>query len=200
MDITEPDIMEKKNFWNDAARYGAIVGCVLALSGLLENRILLSGNMKLFVLLVFEFFAVVVLHYYLLHRYTRNRSRMYTADEGFSFGQGYGFVLVVSGFAGIIVGCVQAIYLHLVVGYSTFLDRYLASMSDVLARSGGSSDAVESLFSQVVSQIQASPAPSVLRTFLGGVWGSLFFGLIFGLIIAGVLARAPRPFDAQNEQ
>lgn len=34
-----------------------------------------------------EWIGVVVLHYYLLHRFTRNRSKLYSAEEGFSFGQ-----------------------------------------------------------------------------------------------------------------
>ena len=35
----------------------------------------------------------------------------------------------------------------------------------------------------------------MLKTVWGGVWSSLLFGGIFGLIIAGVIARAPKPFD-----
>lgn len=191
--------MEKNNFWNDAARCGAIIGCILALSGVLENLMLLSGSAKFYILLVFEFIAVVVLHYYLLHRFTRNRSMLYTTDEGFSFGQGYGFLLTVSGFSGIIVGGVQAIYLHLIVGYSNYVDRYLASLTDVMAQSGGANASMESVFSQLVDQMRAAPVPSVISTVWGGIWSNLLFGALFGLIIAGVLARAPRPFDAQNE-
>lgn len=191
--------MEKKNFWNDAARCGAIIGCILAISGVLENLMLLSGSAKFYILLVFEFIAVVVLHYYLLHRFTRNRSMLYTTDEGFSFGQGYGFLLAVSGFSGIIVGGVQAIYLHLIVGYSNYVDRYLASLTDVMAQSGGANASMESVFSQLVDQMRAAPIPSVISTVWGGIWSNLLFSALFGLIIAGVLARAPRPFDAQNE-
>lgn len=191
--------MEKNNFWNDAARCGAIIGCILALSGVLENLMLLSGSAKFYILLVFEFIAIVVLHYYLLHRFTRNRSMLYATDEGFSFGQGYGFLLAVSGFSGIIVGGVQAIYLHLIVGYSNYVDRYLASLTDVMAQSGGANASMESVFSQLVDQMRAAPIPSVISTVWGGIWSNLLFGALFGLIIAGVLARAPRPFDAQNE-
>lgn len=191
--------MKKNNFWNDAARCGAILGCVLAISGLLENFMLLAGNTKLFVLLVFEFIAAVVFHYYLLHRFTRNRSMLYPQDEGFTFGQGYGFLLAVSGFSGVIVGGVQAIYLHLIVGYSNYVDRYLTSLTDVMARSGGMNASMESTFSQLVDQMRMAPVPSVISTVWGGIWSNLLFGALFGLIIAGVLARAPRPFDAQNE-
>ncbi len=192
--------MERNSFWNDAARCGAVIGGLLGVSYLLETAIQLSGNMMLYVLLVLEFFGVVALHYYLLHRYTRCRSMLYSADEGFTFGQGYGFLLTISGFAGIILGCVQAVYLHLIVGYSAFVERTLAALSEILSRNGGMNASVEPFFSQLVAELQSAAAPSVVQTVLGGIWSSLFFGLVFGLIIAGVLSRQPKPFDTPNGQ
>jgi len=190
--------MGNNNFWNDAARCGAVVGGLVAVSGLLENAMVLSGRMSLYLLMLVEFVAVAVLHYYLLHRFTRQRSMLCSAEEGFTFGQGYGFVLAMSAFAGIIAGCVQAVYLHLIVGYSTYMDRYFSSLAQVLEQNGAMSSSMEGMLSQLMTQVQSSPAPSVLGTVMGGIWTSLLFGAVFGLIVAGVLARAPRPFDTQE--
>ena len=77
--------MEKTNFWKDVAKYGAIIGALLAVSFMLETRLQISASFGLYAI---EWIAVVVLHYYLLHRFTRRYSMMYTAEEGFSFGQG----------------------------------------------------------------------------------------------------------------
>ena len=38
--------MEKQNFWNDAAKCGAIIGAILAVSMILETMMTLSGSMK----------------------------------------------------------------------------------------------------------------------------------------------------------
>lgn len=177
------DNMEKNSFWNNAARQGAILGAVLAVSSVLENMMMLSGRLTLYALLTVETIAVIVLHYYLLHRYTRQRAALYTAEEGFTFGQGYGYLLAVSGFAGVIVGIVQYLYLHVIVGYGNYVDRM-----------------VEPLMSQTLAQLQSAPEPTVLATVWSGIFSSLLFGAFFGLIIAGVQARAPRPFDdGQNE-
>ena len=115
--------MDKNNFWNEAAKCGAVIGLILAVSSVLENSVFFTSGTGFLYLMLLEFFAVAAVHYYLLHRYTRRRSQLYTADEGFSFGQGYGFLLAVSGFAGIIVGVVQAVYLHLIVGYAVIRIR-----------------------------------------------------------------------------
>ena len=89
--------MEKTNFWKDVAKYGAIIGALLAVSFMLETRLQISASFGLYAI---EWIAVVVLHYYLLHRFTRRYSMMYTAEEGFSFGQGYAYILSVSTVAG----------------------------------------------------------------------------------------------------
>lgn len=192
--------METNSFWNSAARQGAILGAVLAVSSVLENMMMLSGRLALYALLTVETIAVIVLHYYLLHRYTRQRAALYTAEEGFTFGQGYGYLLAVSGFAGVIVGIVQYLYLHLIVGYGNYVDRMVETMTQMLAASGGMTAAMEPLMSQTLAQLQSAPEPSVLSTVWSGIFSSLLFGAFFGLIIAGVQARAPRPFDdGQNE-
>lgn len=189
--------MEKNNFWNEAAKCGAVLGLILAVSSVLENSVFFTSGTGFLYLMLLEFFAVAALHYYLLHRYTRRHSQLYTADEGFSFGQGYGFLLAVSGFAGIIVGVVQAVYLHLVVGYANYIDHYVSWMTGLFAQMGSASSSMEGMLSQVITELQNSPAPSMLKTLWGGFWGCLLFGGIFGLIIAGVISRAPKPFDTE---
>lgn len=189
--------MEQKTFWNDAARYGAIIGAVLAVSTLFEQYATLSGRASLMMLMVLEYIAVVVLHYVLLHRYTKRYAALYSETEGFPFGKAYGYILLLSAFAGVIVGLVQTLFLHLAMGYESYRDAYIAAMQNYLSGSNMPAS-VEPMLSQLFAQLETAPAPSVLQTFWGALWGSLFFGLIFGLIIAGVLVRAPKPF-ADNE-
>lgn len=190
--------MEKQNFWNDAAKYGAIIGCILAVSLVLETMMTLSGSIKLYLLMTLEWICVVVLHYYLLHRFTQNRSKLYSAEEGFTFGQGYGYILTMSAFGGVIVGGIQYIYLHLVMGYSNYTSRLVEALTDMMSMGGGVPASMESMMAQSLEQIQNAPEPSVLATVWGGIWMSVLFGAIFGLIIAGVLSRTPRPFDTQT--
>lgn len=192
--------MKKNNFWNEAAKAGAILGIVLAASNLFENGLFFSNSMTYLFLVCFEFIAVAVLHYYLLHRFARSRSRLYTTDEGFTFGEGYSAVLAVSGFAGIIAGAVQAVFLHLIVGYSNYIDHYVGWVTGIFERFGGVPASTEALLAQTISELQTAPAPSLLRTLWGGFFGCLLFGALFGLIIAGVLSRAPKPFSGQDNE
>ena len=149
--------MEKTNFWKDVAKYGAIIGALLAVSFMLETRLQISASFGLYAI---EWIAVVVLHYYLLHRFTRRYSMMYTAEEGFSFGQGYAYILSVSTVAGLIVGIVQYLYLHFFIGYANYTERTTAALSDFIGRNGGVPANMESMLSQMFDQIQNTPEPS----------------------------------------
>lgn len=146
--------MEKTNFWKDVAKYGAIIGALLAVSFMLETRLQISASFGLYAI---EWIAVVVLHYYLLHRFTRRYSMMYTAEEGFSFGQGYAYILSVSTVAGLIVGIVQYLYLHFFIGYANYTERTTAALSDFIGRNGGVPANMESMLSQMFDQIQNTP-------------------------------------------
>ncbi|MCX4301449.1 MAG: DUF4199 domain-containing protein [Alistipes sp.] len=193
--------MERKTFWNEAAKWGVIVGLLLSVSFVVENLITVSGKMWLYYLMMLEWIGVVVLHFWLLLRFAQNRSRLYGAAVGFTFGQGYGAVMTVSAFAGVIVGVVQAVYLHLIVGYSNHIERIIAAVTELVSKSGSQMPAsMEGLLSQSFQQLRTAPVPSVLQTVWGGLFSALFFGAVFGLIIAAITTRAPRPFDETNEE
>lgn len=188
----------EKSFWSDAARCGAYVGLLLAVSSVLETGLALSGKLGLYALIAIEWLAAVALHFYLLYRFARRRSALYSADDGFSFGQGYGFVLSASLLAGLILGAVNYIFVHLVLGYGHYVEKITDIVDGFASMGGGSAAPVSAL----VEQLKNAPEPSLFATVWGGIWSSLLFGAVFGLIIAGMLSRKPQPFagnGADNE-
>lgn len=192
--------MEGKTFWNEAAKWGVIVGVLLSVSFVLENLMTVSGRMGLYYLMMLEWIGVVVLHFWLLLRFVQSRSSLYGAADGFTFGQGYGCVMVVSAFAGVIVGVVQAVYLHLIIGYQNYIDRTIEAMTGLISKSGSQMPAsFEGMLEQSFQQLRTAPVPSVLESVWSGLFSSLLFGAVFGLIIAAIAARTPRPFDETNE-
>lgn len=193
--------MNKSQFWNETAKKGAVLGVVLALSAIFELWVSISGKHALMLPMTVEWIAVVVLHYYLLHRYTKQYSLGFSDEEGFTFWQGYGYQMILSAFAGVIVGVVQASVLHGVIGYSNYIDRVLASTQQIIAASGTPMNAsMQTMLMQTFEQVEQAQIPSVLSTAWGGMVNSLLFGALFGLIIAGVRTRAPRLFGGEGEQ
>lgn len=192
-------MMTKENLWADAARSGAILGLILSASLIVENMLTFSGKFSLILLSGVVSLAVAILHYYLLHRYTRQRARLYSAEEGFSFGKGYSFILLISAFSGIITGAVTYIYQYIIIGYSSYIDRMSEMIRSVMQQAGPAAAALKGQFSNMVSTLQNTPEPSLLDVISGGIINSILFGLIFGLFIAGILSRPHNPFgESQN--
>lgn len=190
--------MEQKRFWSVAATQGGVIGLVLAASMCFETYVTLSGRIGLMGLMLVEWIAVVVVHYILLNRYTKQYAAQFSAEEGFPFHRGYGYVLVLSLFAGVIVGLAQAVYLHGILGYGVYLEQYAAALKGLVGQSPASST-MEPMLKQMFAQLEAAPVPSVLQTAWGGVTGSILFGGFFGLIIAGIQSRNPQLFTPKND-
>ena len=193
--------MNKSQFWNETAKKGAVLGALLALSAIFEMWVSISGKHAMLWPMTIEWIAVVVLHYYLLHRYTKQYSLGFSDEEGFTFWQGYGYQMILSAFAGVIVGVVQAVMLHGVIGYSNYIERVMNSTQQIIASSGAPMTATtQSMLAQAFEQVQQTQEPSVLSTAWGSMVNALLFAALFGLIIAGVTARAPRLFGGSEQQ
>lgn len=191
--------MEQKSFRTVAATQGGVIGLVLAASMCFETYTTLSGRVGLMGLMLVEWVAVVILHYWLLNRYTKQYAAQFPAEEGVPFYRVYGYVLLLSLCAGVIVGLAQAIYVHGVLGYSAYIEQYADALKQLLSQSPASSQ-MEPMLKQMFAQLEAAPVPSVLQTAWSGVTGSILFGGFFGLIIAGVQSRQPELFTPKQEE
>lgn len=191
--------METKFSWNQVARQGAVLGVILAASSIFEWEAALSGKLGWMGLIFLEWIAVVVLHYYLLNRYTKQYGAAFSVEEGFPFWRAYGYLLNVSLFAGVVVGAVQALYLHAIVGYSNYMARYVEMMKGLIAQMSSGGQQMAAILRQTMEQMQQAEAPSIISTAFSGIWSVVLFGLLFGLIIAGVLARSPKMFASKDE-
>ncbi len=190
--------MTKENFWSDAARCGAVLGLVLSGSFLLETAFSLSGNGTLRNLVAVESVAVAVLHYYLLHRYTRQRSMLFSKEDGFQFIHGYAFIQVISIFSGLLVGCTNFILTHLVIGYDRFLELSSQSLAEIASQAGN--QMLQGSINEMIMALQQADEPTLFDTIFSNVFTGWLFGAVFGLIIAGVVSRRPQLFGEQNKE
>lgn len=190
--------MEQKSFRTVAATQGGVIGLVLAASMCFETYATLSGRIGLMGLMLVEWLAVAIVHYVLLNRYTKQYAAQFSAEEGVPFYRVYCYVLLLSLFAGVIVGLAQAVYLHGILGYGVYLEQYAAALKGLVGQSPASST-MEPMLKQMFAQLEAAPVPSVLQTAWSGVTGSILFGGFFGLIIAGIQSRNPQLFTPKND-
>ncbi len=185
--------MEKSKFWNDACRGGAIIGLIMAASNVTEQAMQLKGGVTLFGLMMLEWMALAVVFVWLLYRFTRKRAAQYSPEEGFSYGQGLGFVVILSLLSGLVVGVASYFYRHVVIGYDAYTEGYIDSIRGLLSQVP-ISPAMQEVYEQTFYQLENTPAPTIFGAIAGSVLTYVVVGGLVGLVVAGILSRAPRPF------
>lgn len=197
----------QNKFWQDALKYGALLGLIMGLSRIFETYdLFLSDREGVGGLFVVEWLASVVIFIWLLHRFTKRRALLAPDDEGFSYGSGLGYALAVSMLAGVVVGVMYHIFIS-IVGYDAYVEGYISLINEyyaLIADSGVQlpSDYME-MFEDIKDVLRRSEAPSMFDNLLASLQTYMFTGLVVGLIIAAIVRRKPQypqPNNTLNQQ
>ncbi len=182
--------MDNSIFWKDACKYGAILGLMMSLAAIIELSTALSGRFLLTGLTWLIFTAAYIV---LLVRFTKlHRSHLHP-DDGFPFGQAFGFLITMVLLCALITGVVKYLYIHAFVGYSVYIDHYTEMLSNLelpASMYGPMKDAI--------GQIQNAPTPSIVSEVWSNLLSNAIFCGILSLIIAATLVKPARPFASQQ--
>lgn len=176
--------MEKKNLWNDAAKYGAIMGLV-AIAFNVAAIYVKSGYLTFLSLAVFIT---------LIFLFTRRRVAEYgSGPNGYSYGQCLKFIFFMMLFAGILEGAYQIVATHWL-----FADKYKEALDTSFALIGNmgiyTDDQLE-MATDLARRMMYSP----IWLICSGVIGSVIKGVFFGLIVSAFTRRDPDVFAGGDD-
>lgn len=183
-----------REYLNDVASKGAILGVLMLVSHIFEQYMLLNGNLTRLGIVSIEMIALFGVFIYLLYRFTKNYSTRFSAEEGFAYSKALGYVVTLSLFASIIVGLGSYLYTHFVIGYEEYVNGVVGMYTNILSSSPIPAQMM-STYEQMLEQVSSQPEPGILKTITSSLWNYLFLGGIVGLIIAGVVKREPKIFE-----
>ncbi|MEG1405675.1 MAG: DUF4199 domain-containing protein [Alistipes sp.] len=175
--------MKKKNLWNEAAKYGAILALV-SIAFTVAQMYLQNGVLSFTSLLVY----VLLLYYF-----TKRRVQLYGAgDNGYSYGQCLKFIFCMVLFAGILNGAYQIVASNWLFTekYDEMLSMSIASMETI----GIYNKAQLDLMTSMGQTLYHSP----IYLMFAGVLGSVIKGVFFGLFVAAFTSRNPNIFNSNN--
>lgn len=178
--------MAQNSFWSDASRGGAIVGLtgvVFSLLGMAVPSIGFIANLANFVVTI-----------YLLFYFTRRRSMLHAAEEGFSYSQSLGFIVAMAIFAGIIAGAYQIVASNFL--FTEMFEESLTTSIATLKQTGLYTNDMMDQMSGMMRSYIFSPIPTLLSNIVGNV---LLFGF-YGLFISIGTKREPDIFDTTTEE
>ena len=164
--------MNQTNFWNDAAKYGAVIGGASAVCSLLGDA---TGA---------GFFGLIGLALYigLLLYYTRKRATSRsTREEEYGYGRRF------------FVGVINAAY-TILASRILFTDKYAELYEQSFALLSKTGLYTGEMISQMALMVQ-----SPLWITFSSVTGQALLGLLFGLVLAA-LAQPRQRFDNNTEE
>jgi len=174
--------MEKKNYWNEILKYGAIVGVVEIVAsalGMMTSSSLIS-------------LLALAVYIYLMYRFTGQRAAQMPAEWGFSYGDGWKYIVMIGLFAGVLTGVYEIFARNIF--FTARYEEAMAQAMGIMARS--MQGQMLSEFREVMHKTMYSPVMILFSCALGG----LIKGAFFGLFVAAFTSRKPDIFaDNRNE-
>jgi hypothetical protein len=159
--------MTKSSFWRDASQGGAglgLAGVIFSLAGMLWSAGGFIFNLANFVVTI-----------YLLFYYTRRRSMLYSAEEGFSYTQSLGFIVAMGIFAGIIAGAYQVVASNFL--FTEMFEQTVATSLETLKQTGIYNNEMMDQMSGLMRSYIFSPIPVLISNVVGNVLIFGFYGL-----------------------
>lgn len=172
--------MNQTNFWNDAAKYGAVIGGASAVCSLLGDA---TGA---------GFFGLIGLALYigLLVYYTRKRATSRsTPEEEYGYGRRLGFIVAMALF----VGVINAAY-TILASRILFTDKYAELYEQSFALFEKTGLYTGEMIARMTQMVQ-----SPLWITFSSIAGQALLGLLFGLVLAA-LAQPLQRFDNNREE
>lgn len=188
----------EKIFWNDVASKGAILGVLMLVADIIQQSMMLNGNVARMGIAGVITIVVSILFIYLIYRFTKKHSMLYSPEEGFSYGKAFGYVLSISLFTSIIVGLGNYIFTHLIIGYSEYIDGLVKMYSNVISTFPMPAQSAN-IYEQMLEQITSQPEPGIMATIFSSLWSYILLGGFVGLFVAAAVKREPNIFGNENE-
>lgn len=163
--------MTKSSFWRDASQGGAglgLAGVIFSLAGMLWSAGGFIFNLANFVVTI-----------YLLFYYTRRRSMLYSAEEGFSYTQSLGFIVAMGIFAGIIAGAYQVVASNFL--FTEMFEQTVATSLETLKQTGIYNNEMMDQMSGLMRSYTFSPIPVLISNVVGNVLIFGFYGLFISI-------------------
>ena len=187
-------MVQVNSFWNDALKYGAIVGLVMGLSRIYETWAMFTGeDVGIGFVFVAEWILSVVAYVWMLFRFSRLRASHCDPKEGFTFGRAWSFSMMLIILAAIIVGVMYHIYIT-IVGYDSFVAGYMSLMDkyEAMIQGMGMPSTYGRLFDDMREAMRNSTAPTMFDNIVSSVYNYLTLGAVLSLAVAATVRREPK--------
>ncbi len=184
--------MRRKDFWNNVAKHGLLIGVIMGSSRIVEYGLMLSANVSMYALLTVEWMLVALLFGVLMYRAVWCRTQAIYDEVGFSFSRSLNYAMMVAVFASFIVSAMSFVYINSYIGgYDIYLIRLISSLTSVIEQAQIENTVTE-IYGESLKVIESGEAsiPSLFDTILSTLSIYILAGASVGVIIAFIIKRS----------
>ncbi len=181
-----------KEYFNSAAKWGLFLGVVLSLSRVYESGVMISGDMVKFAVLTVEWIAVMLLYIYIIYRANKSRAMAVDPVVGYPFRTALNYSILISAFAGVIVGITSHIHVvNVIGGYDVYALKSVESIINVL-NEANVEESVKEMYNTALESVKTigENPPTIFSTVLSMVANYVISGFAVGLIAAFFTKKA----------
>lgn len=191
--------MKDKDFWNDVAKYGALLGILMGASRILKMSMYLSGNLTYMLLTILIGLLFAFIFCLILIKAAKARAAKVDPILGFSYGQGVSYMILVSLFAAVPVTLLYYIYEYTIVGFDNSILQQTRVATDIFNSYAQimTKDQMKDA-EQYIKLIKEQPKLSIFEMLYGTMFSYAFIGGIVGVLFAGLAKRKPQIFDKEE--
>ncbi|MFR9651382.1 MAG: DUF4199 family protein [Rikenellaceae bacterium] len=178
--------MNKTEIFNSIAKWGLILGVAMSLSKIIEIKMLLQGSVGMTLMILVEMVVSILLFLYIIYRSNIERKMSLEKPEEYRFRAISNWSILISLFAGIIVGLATHIYINTSLGgYSGYLQSTHDAMVAIIdsANMDGASreEAIKAL--DGYTNVEGIEGISIFDSVLSAVMNYVIGGFVAAIVV-----------------
>ena len=184
--------MNKTEIFNSIAKWGLILGVAMSLSKIVEIEMLLQGSVGMTMMILVEMVVSVLVFLYIIYRANIERKMSVDKPEEYRFRTISNWAIIISIFAGIIVGLATHIYINTSLGgYSGYLqsthDAMLTIIESANMDSANREEAIKAL--DGYTNFEGIDGISLFDSVLSSVMNYVIGGFIASIVVTRFVKR-----------
>lgn len=184
--------MNKTEIFNKIAKWGLILGVVMSLSKIIEIEMLLQGTVGMTMMILVEMVVSVLVFLYIIYRANIERKITLEKPEEYRFRAISNWAIVISIFAGIIVGLATHIYINTSLGgYSGYLqsthDAMVAIIDSANMDGANREEAIKAL--EGYTNVEGIDGISLFDSVISAVFNYVIGGFVASIAVTRFVKR-----------
>ncbi len=190
--------MNRTEILNRVAKWGLILGVAMSISKVIEIEMLMKGTVTMTLMIIVEMIISVALYLYLCYRANIERLMSLDNPSEYGFRSVLNYSMVISIFAGVIVGIATHVYINSQMGgYAGYVESMRTAMLSIMDSAQMDAESREEALKALdgYTNVEGVDQISILESVVSTTMNYIIGGFIAGLAVTRFVKRVVNNLD-----